>query len=79
MLSSNSSAGCKLRQAVAEICKVHSGFTKAIFAPTLEEWSALIDNNPFPQVVATPTFLHAAVLAGEPAARAIRRLRLAER
>ena len=69
----------KVVAAVAEICRDRFGFTKAILAPTLKEWSALIDNNPFPQVVATPTFLHAAVLAGEPAARAIRRLRLAER
>jgi hypothetical protein len=53
--------------AVAEICKDRFGFTKAILAPTLEEWSALIDNNPFPQAAATPTCLHAAVLAGTPA------------
>ena len=69
----------KVIAAAADICRARFGFTKAILAPTLEEWSALIDNNPFPQVVATPTFLHAAVLAVEPAARAIRRLRLAER
>ena len=35
--------------AVAEICKARFGFTKAILAPTLEEWSALIANNPFPR------------------------------
>jgi hypothetical protein len=33
---------------VAEICKSRFGFTKAILAPTLEEWSALIGNNPPP-------------------------------
>ena len=60
--------------AVAQICKDRFDFTKAILAPTLEEWSALIDNNPFPQAVATPTCLHAAVLAGKPAAEAVSRL-----
>src|SRR5262249_59854598 len=61
--------------AVAEICQDRFGFTKAIFAPTLEEWSALIDNNPYPQAVATPTCLHAAVLAEKPAVAAVSRLR----
>jgi uncharacterized protein (DUF1697 family) len=61
--------------AVAEICKDRFGFTKAILAPTLEEWSALIDNNPFPQAAATPKRLHAAVMAGKPAAEEVTRLR----
>lgn len=65
----------KVIAAVAEICKVRFGFTKAILAPTLEEWSALVGNNPFPQAAATPTCLHAAVLAGKPAAEAVSRLR----
>jgi uncharacterized protein (DUF1697 family) len=60
---------------VAEICEARFGFTKAILAPTLQEWAALIANNPFPQAVATPTCLHAAVLAQEPAAEAVVRLR----
>src|SRR4051794_37231887 len=60
---------------VAEICKDRFGFTKAILAPTLGEWSALIDNNPFPQAVDTPKCLHAAVLAEKPAAEAVTRLR----
>src|SRR5690349_18221104 len=60
---------------VAEICKGRFSFTKAILAPTLGEWSALMDNNPFPQAVATPTCLHAAVLAEEPAAEAVSWLR----
>src|SRR5262245_37064308 len=64
----------KVIATVAEICRDRFGFTKAILAPTLEEWSALIDNNPFPQAVATPTCLHAAVLAGKPAAEAVSRL-----
>src|SRR3954462_2509536 len=43
----------KVIASVAEICKDRFGFTKAILAPTLGEWSALIGNNPFPQAVAT--------------------------
>src|SRR3954454_5476020 len=65
----------KVIAVVAAICKGRFGFTKAILAPTLEEWSALIDNNPFPQAVATPTCLYAGVLAQEPAAEAVGRLR----
>src|SRR5262249_35468536 len=60
---------------VAQICKDRLGFTQAIPPPPLEEWSALIDNTPFPQAVATPTCLHAAVLAENPAAEAVTRLR----
>ena len=65
----------KVIAAVAAICKDGFGFTKAILAPTLEEWAALIDNNPFPRAVETPQCLHAAVLAGKPAAEAVARLR----
>src|SRR5262249_36323153 len=61
--------------AVAEVCKARFGFTKAILAPTLEEWSALIDDNPFPQAAPTPPCRHAPVLAGKPAAEAVSRLR----
>src|SRR5262249_6990159 len=60
---------------VWEICKGRFGFTKAILAPTREEWSALIANTPSPQAVATPTCLHAAVLAEKPTASAVSRLR----
>jgi uncharacterized protein (DUF1697 family) len=60
---------------VAVICKDRFGFTKAIFAPTLEEWSALIANNPFPHAVVAPKSLHAAVLAEQPVAGAVSRLR----
>jgi uncharacterized protein (DUF1697 family) len=60
---------------VAEICKDRFGFTKAIFAPTLDEWSALLGNNPFPQAVAVPKSLHAVVLAEKPTAEAVTRLR----
>jgi uncharacterized protein (DUF1697 family) len=55
--------------AVAAICEAKFGFTKAIFAPTLEEWSELVENNPFP--VEVPRCLHAAVLADTPKAAAV--------
>src|SRR3954468_465991 len=51
---------------VAAICEAKFGFTKAIFAPTLDEWSALIDNNPFPHAARAPKSLHAVVLAETP-------------
>jgi len=56
---------------VAEIVASRFAFTKAIHAPTLAEWSALIARNPFPQAAATPKFLHAALLAAQPRASAI--------
>src|SRR4051812_16189167 len=59
---------------VAEICEDRFGFTKAIYAPTLAEWEALVANNPFPDFE-VPKYLHAAVLAGEPTRGAIDGLR----
>jgi uncharacterized protein (DUF1697 family) len=56
---------------VAEIAARQFAFTKAIYAPTRAEWSALIAANPFPQAAATPKFLHAAWLAEQPQASAI--------
>jgi uncharacterized protein (DUF1697 family) len=60
---------------IAEICEDRFGFTKAILAPTLEEWSGLIDHNPFPHAISTPKSLHAAFLAEKPIAEAVTRLR----
>ena len=60
---------------VAGICEDRFGFTKAIFAPTLREWSAVIANNPFPHAVEAPRSLHAAVLAETPGTAAVGRLR----
>lgn len=51
---------------IAKITKRDFGFTKAIHAPTLAEWSKLIANNPFPEGAKAPKFLHAAVLADTP-------------
>jgi uncharacterized protein (DUF1697 family) len=56
---------------VAGIAAERFAFTKAIYAPTLAEWSALIAGNPFPRAAATPKCLHAALLAEPLAAAAI--------
>ncbi len=57
----------------ARMCEERFDFTKAIHAPTLAEWEALVANNPFPGFEAGK-YLHAAVLAGDPAQEAIDRL-----
>jgi uncharacterized protein (DUF1697 family) len=59
---------------VAKICEERFGFTKAIYAPTLEEWDALIANNPFPDFK-EGKHVHAVVLAGDPPKGAIEALR----
>ena len=51
---------------IAKITKKEFGFDKAIHAVTREAWGELIENNPFPDAVAIPKFLHAAVLADKP-------------
>ena len=51
---------------IARIAKKEFGFDKAIHVVTREEWADLIANNPFPDAVAIPKFLHAAVLADRP-------------
>ncbi|MBL7938941.1 MAG: DUF1697 domain-containing protein [Flavobacteriales bacterium] len=56
---------------VAALCKKKFGFDKAIFAPTSAEWQAVIKNNPFPEALDNPKWLHAALLAGKPTAAAI--------
>ena len=60
---------------VADICKKKFSFTKAIFAPTLGEWSDLIENNPFPKAADVPKYLHAALLDEKPKAAVIEALR----
>ena len=61
--------------AVASICAREFGFGKDIYAVTLAEWEELIDNNPFPEAVEVPKFLHAAVLASAPQKEAVETLR----
>ena len=60
---------------IAEVCARAFAFDKEVHVATRAEWRALIAANPFPQAVATPTFLHAAVLAEEPEAARIEALR----
>jgi uncharacterized protein (DUF1697 family) len=57
---------------IAAIVAEKFAFTKAIYAPTLAEWSALIANNPFLQAAATPKFLHAALLEKKPQVSSIK-------
>src|SRR5689334_4240358 len=60
----------KVIATVAKVCAEKFGFTKAVYAPTLAEWEALIANNPFPDY-REGKHVHAVVLAGAPPAGAI--------
>jgi uncharacterized protein (DUF1697 family) len=61
---------------IAELCRKHFDFDKAIFAPTLAEWDAVIANNPFAKAaVNAPTTVHAALLEGAPKAEDVERIR----
>jgi uncharacterized protein (DUF1697 family) len=52
---------------IAELCRTHFAFDKAIFAPTQAEWDDLIARNPFAKAAANaPTTVHAALLASAP-------------
>jgi uncharacterized protein (DUF1697 family) len=66
----------KVIATIAEICRAEFGFEKAIFAPTLAEWDALIAHNPFAKAAATaPTTVHAALLESAPKAENVERVR----
>jgi uncharacterized protein (DUF1697 family) len=60
---------------VAALCREHFGFDKAIFAPTLAEWDALIARNPFPEATDAPTTVHAAWLERPPEPGNVERIR----
>jgi uncharacterized protein (DUF1697 family) len=61
---------------IADLCRTHFDFDKAIFAPTLAEWDDLIAQNPFTKAAATaPTTVHAAVLEKTPKAEDVKRVR----
>jgi len=60
---------------VAEICARDFAFDKDIHLATLGQWRALIAANPFPKAAATPTFLHAALLAEAPEPARVEALR----
>lgn len=65
----------KVLAKVAKLCAEEFAFSKPIFAPTLAEWIEVVERNPFPRAVATPKFLHAALLAGKPTAEALTSLK----
>lgn len=66
----------KVIATVANLCREHFDFDKAIFAPTLAEWDALIAHNPFPEAAKdAPTTVHAALLESAPEAKDVERIR----
>jgi uncharacterized protein (DUF1697 family) len=64
----------KVITTVAKLCEEKFGFTKAIYAPTLDEWGVLIANNPFPGFKEAK-HVHATILAGDPPTGAVEALR----
>lgn len=60
---------------IADICATQFGFTKAIYAPSLEEWEALIAANPFPVAEGAGNLVHAAWLSEAPEPKNADRLR----
>ena len=66
----------KVIATIAELCRKHFDFDKAIFAPTLAEWDEVIARNPFAKAAAAaPTAIHAALLAGAPKKEDVERIR----
>jgi uncharacterized protein (DUF1697 family) len=74
VLSSRKSAA-SVTGDVAKVARQEFGFEKDIHVLSREEWRGLIDNNPFPDAVAVPKFLHAAVLAEAPQTERLEALR----
>ena len=60
---------------VAAICAREFGFAKEVHVLTRAEWDELIQNNPFPDAVEVPKFLHAAVLEAQPDSSKVEALR----
>ena len=66
----------KVIATIADFCREHFAFDKAIFAPTLAEWCDLIARNPFAKAAAgAPATVHAALLAEKPKQVNIERVR----
>ncbi|HEX9047060.1 MAG TPA: DUF1697 domain-containing protein [Verrucomicrobiae bacterium] len=66
----------KVVEVIAELCRMHFSFDKAIFAPTLAEWDALVANNPFGAAArVAPTTVHAALLETTPLPEKVERVR----
>src|SRR5206468_4275579 len=61
---------------IAELCRKHFDFDKAIFAPTLAEWDDVIARNPFARAATNkPTTVHAVLLESPPRTGDIERIR----
>jgi len=61
---------------IAELCRKHFNFDKAIFAPTLAEWDNVITRSPFVRAAAAaPPKVHAALLESAPRAEDVERIR----
>jgi uncharacterized protein (DUF1697 family) len=66
----------KVVGAIADLCRKHFDFEKAIFAPTLDEWDELIARNPFSKAAASaPTSVHAVLLETAPKSEDVERIR----
>ena len=66
----------KIIATIAALCRAQFAFDKAIFAPTLAEWDALIARNPFAKAATNaPTTVHAALLENAPKAKDVKRVR----
>src|ERR1041384_2231264 len=72
--SGNAIVRCRMNRkkvitTIAELCRAHFDFNKAIFAPSLAEWDDLIAHNPFSKAAAkAPTTVHAVLLDSAPKA-----------
>jgi uncharacterized protein (DUF1697 family) len=61
---------------IAELCRKHFSFSKAIFAPTLSEGNEVIARNPFAKAaISAPTTVHAALLEELPYKEDVERIR----
>jgi uncharacterized protein (DUF1697 family) len=66
----------KVITAITALCRAHFDFDKAIFAPTLAEWDAVIARNPFAKAAANaPTTVHAVLLESAPRTEDVERIR----
>ena len=66
----------KVIATIADLCRKHFDFDKAIFAPTLAEWEEIVANNPFPKAAANaPTSVHAVLLESAPEPEIVDRIR----
>lgn len=65
----------KAVERIAEICRREFGFDKDIHAVIADEWRELIANNPFPEALDVPKYLHAAVLEKAPAQANVDKIR----